>query len=46
MLYASYGSGHWEVQAHELDEDSAIFLDLNPYCFGKVSPRQRHGCLR
>jgi hypothetical protein len=35
-LYAQYCTGRWTVQEQELDEDGAIFLDLNPYCFGKV----------
>lgn len=36
MLYTSYASGNWNVQAHERDDEGAIFLDLNPYGFGKV----------
>ncbi len=35
-LWVQHCSGRWETQARELDDDGAVFLDLNPYCFGKL----------
>ncbi|EKX49300.1 hypothetical protein GUITHDRAFT_104830 [Guillardia theta CCMP2712] len=35
-LYKRYASGNGEVPEGDLDDDGDIFLDVNPYCFGKI----------